>query len=281
MTDRYTLFGNPIRHSRSPAIHAAFARSLGEDIAYTISETPDDDLEAGVAAFRAGGGRGANVTAPFKLRAIALADEASPAARMAGAANCLTFTGAGIRADNFDGIGLVRDIEVNLGVPLAGMRVLLLGAGGAGRGAALPILDAGPRELVIANRHPERAAEILAGLTGHANVAAVAPDAISGAFDVVLNATSASLTGECPAMPDAAFEGATLAYDLTYAKGMTPFLLKARADGARLLSDGVGMLVEQAAEAFALWRGMRPETDAVIREIAAETQAIRPDRAPA
>ena len=278
MTDRYTLFGNPIRHSRSPAIHSAFARSLGEDIAYGISETPDAGFEAGVAAFRAAGGRGANVTAPFKLRAIALAAEASPAARLAGAATCLTFTDAGIRADNFDGIGLVRDIEVNLGVPLAGLRVLLLGAGGAGHGAALPILDAGPRELVIANRHPDRAAEIRARLSEHANVAAVAPDAISGAFDVVLNATSASLTGDCPAMPDAAFEGARLAYDLTYAKGMTPFLLKARADGAQLLSDGVGMLVEQAAEAFALWRGVRPETGAVIREIAEETNAIRPDR---
>ena len=277
MTDRYTLFGNPIRHSRSPAIHSAFARSLGEEIDYTISERPDDDFEAGVAAFRAAGGKGANVTAPFKLRAIALADTASPAARLAGAANCLTFTEAGIRADNFDGIGLVRDIEVNLGVKLAGLRVLLLGAGGAGHGAALPILDAGPRELVIANRHPDRAAEIRVRLSDHANVLAVAPDAISGAFDVVLNATSASLTGDCPAMPDAAFEGATLAYDLSYAKGMTPFLLKAQADGARLLSDGVGMLVEQAAEAFALWRGVRPETAAVIREIAQETCAIRPD----
>lgn len=279
MTDRYTLFGNPIRHSRSPAIHAAFARSLGEDIDYGISETPDADFEAGVAAFRAAGGRGANVTAPFKLRAIALASETSPAARLAGAANCLTFTDTGIRADNFDGIGLVRDIEVNLGVRLAGLRVLMLGAGGAARGAALPILDAGPAELIIANRHRDRAAEIRARLSDHANVAAVAPDAISGAFDVVVNATSASLTGDCPEMPDAAFAGATLAYDLSYAKGMTPFLLKAQADGARLLSDGVGMLVEQAAEAFALWRGVRPETAAVIRDIAGETGAIRPDRA--
>lgn len=281
MTDRYTLFGNPIRHSRSPAIHAAFARLLGEDIAYGIRETPDDGFEAGVAAFRAEGGRGANVTAPFKLRALALANEASPAARLAGAANCLTFTASGIRADNFDGIGLVRDIEVNLGVPLAGMRVLLLGAGGAGRGAALPILDAGPRELVIANRDPARGTGILAGLTGHANVSAVAPDAIRGAFDVVLNATSASLIGECPVLPDAALDGAALAYDLTYANGMTPFLAKAQADGARILSDGVGMLVEQAAEAFALWRGVRPETAGVIHEIAEETAAIRPDRAPA
>lgn len=276
MTDRYVLFGNPIRHSRSPAIHMAFARSAGQDIDYAIAELPPEGFEEGVAAFRAAGGRGANVTAPFKLRAIALANERSPAAEMAGAANCLTFTGAGIRADNFDGVGLVRDIEANLGVPLAGLRVLLLGAGGAARGAALPILDAGPSELVIANRHPERAAEIRARLAGHANVAAVAPEDITGAFDVVLNATSASLTGERPAIPDAAFRGATLAYDLSYAKGMTPFLQKAHADGARLLSDGVGMLVEQAAEAFALWRGIRPETGAVIAAIAAETGAIRP-----
>ena len=276
MTDRYVLFGNPIRHSRSPVIHAAFARDAGHDIDYRITELPVDGFEEGVAAFYGAGGRGANVTAPFKLRAIALAGERSPAAEMAGAANCLTFTENGVRADNFDGVGLVRDIEVNLGVPLAGRRVLLLGAGGAARGAALPILEAGPSELVIANRHPERAAEIRARLAGHANVAAVAPEDIAGSFDVVLNATSASLTGECPEMPASALKGATLAYDLSYAKGMTPFLQKAQADGARLLADGVGMLVEQAAEAFALWRGVRPQTARVIADIAAETAAIRP-----
>jgi len=276
MTDHYVLFGNPIRHSRSPEIHRAFARSAGHDIDYDLAELPLDGFEDGVAAFRSAGGRGANVTAPFKLRAIALADECSPDAEMAGAAPCLTLTDQGIRADNFDGLGLVRDIEVNLRVPLAGLRILLLGAGGAARGAALPILGAGPSELVIANRHPERGAEIRARLADHANVAAVAPEEITGAFDVVLNATSASLAGECPEMPDAAFKGATLAYDMSYAKGMTPFLQKAQADGARLLSDGVGMLVEQAAEAFALWRGVRPDTSAVIADIAAETNAIRP-----
>lgn len=278
MPDRYTLFGNPIWHSRSPAIHEAFARSLGQDIEYGISECPDADFEAEVARFRAGGGRGANVTAPFKLRAMALADEASADARLAGAANCLSFTETGIRADNFDGIGLVRDIEINLGVPLKGLRVLMLGAGGAARGAALPILRAGPRELVIANRHPDRAAEIRARLRDHANVAATPPDQISGAFDVVLNATSASLTGDCPEMPDAAFAGARLAYDLSYAKGMTPFLARAEKDGARALADGVGMLVEQAAEAFALWRGVRPQTQGIIAEIAQETGAIQPRR---
>lgn len=276
MTDHYTLFGNPIRHSRSPAIHAGFARSLGEVIEYTITECPDADFEAAVASFRAAGGRGANVTAPFKLRAAALADTVSPAARLAGAANCLTFSDDGIHADNFDGIGLVRDIEINLGVPLKGLRVLLLGAGGAGRGAALPILDSDPRELVIANRSPERAVEIRDRLTNHRNVTALPLDRIAGGFDVVLNATSASLDGDCPEMPDDAFAGAELAYDLTYAKGMTPFLARARADGARQLSDGVGMLVEQAAEAFALWRGVRPDTASMIREIATETGAIRP-----
>lgn len=276
MTDRYVLFGNPIRHSRSPATHMAFARITGQDIDYSLAELPEDGFEEGVAVFRASGGRGANVTAPFKLRAMALADERSPIVELAGAANTLTFTDTGIRADNVDGIGLVRDIEHNLGVPLAGRRVLLLGAGGAARGAALPILDAGPSELVIANRHPERAAEIRARLAGHANVAAVAPGDITGSFDVVLNATSASLTGECPEMPASALNGAALAYDLSYTKGMTPFLQQAQADGARLLADGVGMLVEQAAEAFALWRGFRPETTRVIADIAAETAAIRP-----
>ncbi|WP_347268871.1 shikimate dehydrogenase [Paracoccus sp. (in: a-proteobacteria)] len=276
MTDHYVLFGRPIRHSRSPAIHAAFARATGQDLDYGIVEPEEDGFEAEVAAFRAAGGRGANVTAPFKLRAIALADDCSPAARMAGAANCLTFLPTGIRADNFDGIGLVRDIEVNLGLPLTGRRVLLLGAGGAARGAALPILEAGPRELVIANRHPERADEMRARLEGHGHAVSVAPGAIAGAFDIVLNATSASLTGECPQVPEAAFQGAALAYDLSYAKGLTPFLQRAQAGGAQMLSDGVGMLVEQAAEAFALWRGLRPGTGAMIAAIAAETGAIRP-----
>lgn len=276
MTDHYTLFGNPIRHSRSPAIHRAFARDLGQEIAYTLSECAEPDFEAALRRFRAEGGRGANVTAPFKLRAMALADHASADAELAGAANCLTFTETGIRADNFDGIGLVRDIEVNLGVALAGLRVLMLGAGGAGRGAALPLLKAGPRELVIANRHPGRAAEIRARLADHPNLIALPQTQIAGGFDVVLNATSASLTGACPDMPAAALRGARLAYDLSYARGMTPFLARAQAEGAQALADGVGMLVEQAAEAFALWRGVRPRTQGIIAEIAAETGAIRP-----
>lgn len=278
MTDRYLVFGNPARHSRSPAVHAAFARSTGQDMDYGIAEPPLDGFEDAVAAFRASGGRGGNVTAPFKLRALALADELGPAAGIAGAVNTLSFTPAGIRGDNVDGIGLVRDIEANLAVPLAGRRVLLLGAGGAARGAVLPILDAGPAELVIANRHPDRAAEIRDRLAGHANVRAVAPGDLGGGFDVVVNATSASLTGECPEVPDAVFGNAALAYEMAYAKGMTPFLRRARAGGARLLSDGVGMLVEQAAEAFLIWRGVRPSTAAVIAEIAAGTGAVRPGR---
>lgn len=276
MTDRYTLFGHPIRHSRSPAIHAAFAKSTGEDMSYDISEIADDGFERAVAEFRAGGGRGANVTAPFKIRAIALADRTSPAARIAGAANCLTFDDKGIRADNFDGIGLVRDIIANLGQPLRGRRILLLGAGGAARGAALPILDEHPSELVIANRHPGRAAEMRARLKAHANVTAGAPDAIAGAFDIVINATSASLMNVCPDMPPGVFRGAALAYDLSYARGMTPFLERAQGEGAGALADGLGMLVEQAAEAFALWRGVRPGTADVIADIARETGAIRP-----
>lgn len=276
MTDRYTLFGNPARHSRSPAIHMGFAQSTGQDILYDIQEVDPDRFESAVAEFLAAGGRGANITAPFKLRAFALADQKSPDATLAGAANCLTFTDEGIRADNFDGIGLVRDIEVNLGVPLAGLRVLMLGAGGAARGAALPLLEAGPAQLAIANRNADRATDLCANLPDHTRLAAIPVDADTGGFDVVINATSASLTGDCPAMPAKALQNATLAYDMSYARGMTPFLQKAQEDGTKMLSDGVGMLVEQAAEAFALWRGIRPETAPLIDEISRETKAIRP-----
>lgn len=277
MTDIYAVFGNPARHSRSPHIHMEFARAAGQDIEYGIEEAPLDGFEPALAAFRQKGGRGANITAPFKLRAYALADRKSPAAVLAGAANCLTFDDDGIRADNFDGIGLVRDIEANLGVRLQGLQVLMLGAGGAARGAALPLLEAGPARLVIANRNADRAAELCASLPDHANLAAIPVDAEAGGFDVVINATSASLTGDCPAMPLNALQNTTLAYDMSYARGLTPFLQKAADAGAGQLADGVGMLVEQAAEAFALWRGIRPDTGPVIRMIATETEAIRPE----
>lgn len=267
MTDRYAVMGNPLSHTRSPAIHAAFARQTGQDISYEAIEPPHDGFSAAVHVFRAQGGRGLNVTLPFKVEAFELADLRSERARLAGAANFLSLDGGRISADNFDGVGLVRDIEVNLGVPLRGLRVLLMGAGGAARGVALPFLERAPAVLFIANRTVARAEALGERFRAHGNVEAGGYPAIGDrAFDVVVNATSASLRGELPAVPAAALQGAVLAYDLVYGKGITPFLGLARDRGVRRLADGWGMLVEQAAEAFSAWRGVRPDTEELRAE---------------
>jgi shikimate dehydrogenase len=269
MTDRYAVIGNPIGHTKSPLIHGLFAEATGQDIDYTAIEgplTPARGFEAAVLEFRDGGGRGMNVTAPFKLRAFEMADERSERAALAGAANALMFSGGRILAENFDGVGLLRDIEVNLGLPLAGRRVLMLGAGGAARGALLPFLAAGPAELVLANRDLDKAAALARQVGPKGRVRACGYVALegSGRFDLVVNATSASLTGALPPVPPSVFDPDGTAYELAYGKGLTPFLRLARNAGVRGVADGVGMLVEQAAEAFAWWRGVRPATDAVI-----------------
>ena len=266
MPDLYAVIGHPIAHSKSPLIHDLFAHATGQDMRY---EAIDGGAEPGgfaraLAAFRAAGGRGVNVTLPFKLDALAAADGASDDARLAGAANALCFDGGRIEARNFDGIGLVRDIEVNLGLLLAGRRVLLLGAGGATRGALLPLARAGAARLFIANRTAAKAEALARELAPHLPAACAleggALDAPAGAFDVVINATSASLGGEAPAVPSSAFAPGALAYDMVYGKGLTPFMQLAQAAGCARVADGAGMLVEQAAEAFAWWRGVRPDT---------------------
>jgi shikimate dehydrogenase len=269
MTDRYAVIGNPIGHTKSPLIHGLFAQATGQDMDYTAIEgplTPARGFEAAVLEFRDGGGRGMNVTAPFKLRAFEMADERSERAALAGAANALMFSDGRILAENFDGVGLLRDIEVNLGLPLAGRRVLMLGAGGAARGALLPFLAAGPAELVLANRDLDKAAALArqVGPKGRVRACGYAALEGSGRFDLVVNATSASLTGALPPVPPSVFDPDGTAYELAYGKGLTPFLRLARNAGVRGVADGVGMLVEQAAEAFAWWRGVRPETVAVI-----------------
>jgi shikimate dehydrogenase len=265
MTDRYAVIGNPISHSKSPLIHTAFAQQTAQDIAYTALEGPLDGFAGAVHAFRDAGGRGMNVTAPFKLQAFALATDRLERAELAGATNALKFEGDRILADNFDGVGLVHDIQRNLGVALAGQRVLLLGAGGAVRGALLPFLAEQPAELVIANRTPEKATALAATFSGRGRITGCGFGDLDGErFDVVLNATSASLKAELPAVPASVFSGAVLAYELVYGKGLTPFLRLAQNAGVPRLADGVGMLVEQAAEAFVWWRGVRPDTGAVI-----------------
>jgi len=267
MPDRYAVIGHPIAHSKSPFIHGLFAQATGQDMVYEAIDggAEPGGFERALAAFRAAGGRGMNVTLPFKLAALAVADSASEDARLAGAANTLSFEGGRIEARNTDGIGLVRDIEVNLGLPLAGRRVLLLGAGGATRGAVRPIARAGAARIVIANRTADKAETLAVELAPHLGGVplvgcGLAALGTQGAFDVVINATSASLGGQAPTVPPAAFAPGALAYDMVYGKGLTPFLRLARQAGCARLADGVGMLVEQAAEAFAAWRGVRPDT---------------------
>lgn len=272
MTDRYGVIGNPIDFSKSPFIHGEFARSLGHDIEYTKILGPLGGFNGAVDAFRAAGGRGINITAPFKLDAFAYADECSPSAELAGAVNCLKLDGPRILGENFDGVGLVRDTVHNLGQPLAGRRVLLLGAGGAARGALLPFLAERPVELVLVNRSESKAQELAAIALRHApsgtTVSVSSYSALAGQrFDLVFNATSASLRGELPPVPAHVFIGCRLAYELAYAKGMTPFLRLAANAGVSRYADGVGMLAEQAAEAFAWWRGTRPQTAAVIEQL--------------
>jgi shikimate dehydrogenase len=270
MTDQYAVIGNPIGHSKSPLIHGSFAAATGQDIAYTAIEgSLADGIAPAVRAFRQAGGRGMNVTAPFKLQAFDLATERSEDAQRAGAANALKFEGDRILAQNFDGVGLVNDIQRNLGCVMLGKRVLVLGAGGAVRGALRPFLAQGPAQLVIANRDPSKAADLVAGLSGAADVVSACncSDLTNERFDLVVNATSASLRGELPPIAPSVFGPDALAYELVYGKGLTPFLRLARNAGVQRLADGVGMLAEQAAEAFLWWRGVRPDTAAVIARL--------------
>lgn len=273
MTDRYAVVGHPIAHSKSPLIHGLFARSTGQDMRYDVIDGGPD--EAGFRRtlhdFREAGGCGMNVTLPFKLAALRLADEASEEARLAGAANTLAFVGGRVQARNTDGSGLVRDLEVNLGVTLRRRRVLVLGAGGAARGILLPLARAGATHLVVANRTVARADRLAQELSdAGVPLRAAALDALAdaGPFDVVINATSASLGDSAPALPSDVLSGAVLAYDLVYGRGLTPFLTQARAAGVRQVADGTGMLVEQAAEAFAWWRGVRPDTAVARKRLA-------------
>lgn len=267
MTDRYAVFGNPLGHTRSPQIHAAFARQFGDEMSYEAIEAPLDGFEPALRAFIAAGGKGINVTVPFKVTAEQIADESHEAAAICGASNCLKFEDGRIIAENFDGVGLVRDIENNLGVELKGKRVLFAGAGGATRGALGPFLEAGVAEIWIANRTVAKARDVAEMLGPRGSLHPCGYADIHRGFDVVLNATSASLSGLCPPVPPVAFEGAVVAYEMVYGKGKTPFLALAEDSGAEQIADGVGMLVEQAAEAYVWWRGKRPDTRLVIADL--------------
>jgi shikimate dehydrogenase len=262
MTDRYAVIGHPVAHSMSPQIHAAFALSTQQDMHYERLLAPLDGFAATVREFRAQGGCGANVTLPFKQEAFALCDALSARARSAGAVNTLHWVGDVLHGDNTDGAGLVQDLACNLGQTLKSARILLLGAGGAARGVLLPLLAEQPAVVVIANRTEARARE-LAAMQAGARAATFA--GLAGErFDVVINATSASLGGELPPLPEGLFTPGSLAYDMMYGKGATPFMDWAGRHGASRVADGLGMLVEQAAEAFFIWRGVRPDTAPVL-----------------
>jgi shikimate dehydrogenase len=265
--DRYVVIGNPVAHSLSPTIHAHFARATGDAIAYDRLLIERGAFSSGVRAFFEAGGCGANVTLPFKLEAFEFADARSPRAERAGAATFLMRRADGIFADNTDGAGLVADLANNLGFGIRGKHVLVAGAGGAARGVLAPLLAESPARIVIANRTPGRARELAHAFASLGRVEACALEDVDRApFDLVLNATSTSTHGIALALDDRVIGPATLAYDMAYGPPARAFTDRARALGARA-TDGLGMLVEQAAESFALWRGKRPATAPVLAEL--------------
>ncbi len=271
MPDRYVVMGNPVGHSRSPSIHARFAAQTAEAIEYRALLVAPGGLAAAVAAFRAEGGKGANITLPFKEDAFALAGEVSARARAAGAVNTLIFSASAIVGDNTDGCGLTRDLAGNLGFGVRGRRVLLLGAGGAARGVLLPLLEEQPALLVVANRTIGKAHQMVGRIaTGDTRpVTACDYEGLAGqSFDLVINATSTGLTDAALPLPTHLFAPGSIAYEMLYGR-QTPFMRQALEQGAARVSDGLGMLVEQAAESFFLWRGVRPLTAPVLAEMRA------------
>jgi shikimate dehydrogenase len=275
---RYAVIGNPVLHSLSPRIHAAFGRQLSIPLEYTAIETTADDLPATVANFARAGGTGVNVTLPFKQAAARLCDALSARAKRAGVVNTLVrdADGTGWRGDNTDGAGLVRDLTGRHGLDLRARRTLLLGAGGGARGVAPALLDAGIGELFIVNRDTTRADALtdLLGEPGRVHSRYFADLPALGEFDLVLNATSAGHTGALPVLPMSLVGARTTAVDLSYGEAAIGFLAWARAAGAHEAIDGLGMLVEQAAESFALWHGVRPETDAVYAGLRERNAAL-------
>lgn len=269
MTDRYAVFGNPISHSKSPFIHGQFAAPTQESLTYEAILAPVDGFEASLTAFFNAGGKGANVTVPFKEQAFALCDSISPEAKLAGAVNTLSLLADGtIRGDNTDGLGLVADLIANLG-SLQDQRVLLIGAGGAARGCILPLLNARIAQLTISNRTHTKAQHLVDIFTSVDNgayaskVTAVEMSELAGEFDIIINSTSASLVGELPPLPTHIITQ-TVCYDMMYGASVTAFNQWALSQGAAKVIDGLGMLVGQAAKSFTLWRGIEPDTQVVL-----------------
>ena len=266
--DRYALVGHPVAHSRSPLIHQLFARQTGQNLTYELIDALPEEFETAARGFGAAGGRGLNVTLPHKEAAYELCVTHGPEADLAGAVNTITFRGRQMHGDNTDGIGFIRDLNVNHECAITGRRLLLLGAGGAARGIVGPILAERPQLLLIANRTLERAEKLRRDFGTPANSEVSRFDELgeAGYFDIVVNATSAGLHGEQPPFPASLVNESSFCYDLAYSVKPTPFVLWARASGAGTAAQGWGMLVEQAAESFAIWRGVRPNTKPLLSQ---------------
>ena len=269
MTDKYAVVGNPVAHSKSPHIHAEFARQAGQDISYEAILAPLDGFAESIERLRDEGYKGCNITVPFKFEAFQLATQLTMRAKSAQAVNTLKFDGEIMVGDNTDGAGLVTDIEHNLACRLRGKHVLLMGAGGAAYGVALPLLNAGAI-ITVANRTVKKAHQLATAFTAKAHINGSSYQALAGSqFDFVINATSSGLTDAMPALPSGIFAPGAVAYDMMYDKE-TPFMQFARGQGAASISDGLGMLVEQAAEAFFLWRNIRPDTAPILAKLRAK-----------
>ena len=267
--DRYGVIGYPVSHSRSPVIHGLFATQTEQEMRYELLQVAPEKFEQAIRQFARTGGKGLNVTVPHKGAAARIADHLGERAQTAGAANTLTFREGGVYADNTDGFGLLRDLVVNIGLELEGSRILILGAGGATRGIIGPLLEMQPARLTIANRSVAKAEALAIAFGAHGPVQACRFDAVpvDDGFDLVINATSAGLHGEMPPYPAGAVGNETLCYDLSYGLKPTPFCKWASERGARRSIMGWGMLVEQAAESFRIWRGVRPDTAPVLGQI--------------
>lgn len=275
---RYAVVGNPIAHSRSPEIHVLFARQTHQNMTYEKLEAPLDGFEEFALGLRDAGYHGLNVTIPFKIDAAKLADDLTPRARVVSAVNTLKFEGERIIGDNTDGIGFVRDVTGRLKFKIEGAAILILGAGGGVRGLIGSLLDAKPKWIAVANRTHGRAQE----LADEFGIEAIHFDEVPAEhFDLVINGTASSLSHEAPPIDPETFDDCALAYDLVYAPRPTPFMELARRGGARHVCDGLGMLIEQAAESFYFWRGVRPDTAPVYKELRRRLDAEHPDAAAA
>lgn len=267
--DRYAVIGHPIAHSKSPVIHQLFAKQTGEQITYDALDVPPEKLQSSIQQFSKEGGKGLNVTVPHKRETANIVDVLTDRARMAGAVNTITVQASGeLEGDNTDGVGLVSDLSKNLKFKLKGSRILILGAGGATRGIVPPLLEARPEELFVANRSLDKARALADYFQPLGNTSACHFENLDGqTFDLIINATSAGLNGEVPPFPASIIGPDSVCYDLSYSMHDTPFVKWARDNGCREAHQGWGMLVEQAAESFNIWRGVRPDTDQVLSRL--------------